>query len=114
MLTPRSLMMTLLCSLPMASAAQPATLEDITIELDGAPGVSFEAEWRISGGSADVEVHHTDGEVPRTLTFRGSALQARIVKGPEAGALNVTIIKGGNRSRQTLNAPGGRVNLSIQ
>lgn len=114
MLTPRSLMMTLLCSLPLASAAQSATLEDITVELDGAPGVSFEAEWRISGGDSGMEVHRTDAEVPRTLTFRGSALQAHIVKGPEAGELSVTITKGGNRSRQTLNAPGGRVNLSIQ
>lgn len=103
----------LLLGLSLASGGE-AQEESIRVEISGDTGVRFHAEWRVTDGDGVETLTSFAGEAPRTFTFQGSALAARIVKGEATGPLNVTIVKGGNRNRHTIGSGGGKLNIEVR
>ncbi len=86
--------------------------QEVTLKIEGDPGTEFTGVC--SAGDQEEELA---GETPRSFVYslpEGQKLNCEIRKsGPDSGILKVTLTAPGNNIVQTINTPGGSLNLSF-
>lgn len=86
--------------------------QQIQVEVSGTPGVVFSAEWRITH-DGNTQAYQEEGQVPAHYAFEGDGIQASI-KVLSEGQLDVTVQKGGNRSRSSTQGKGSTLNIAVR
>ncbi len=95
-----------------APLSQEQAMNAIRIEVDGTPGTAFSARWTIKNGGEIQEYREPDGRVPASATFEGESVDGQVVLLSD-GQLDVTVSKGGNRSRSSTRGKGGTLHISV-
>lgn len=104
----------LCAALPLMAASLPQeqAMNAIRIEIDGTPGTAFSARWTIKNAGEIQEYHEPDGRVPASATFEGESVEGHVVLLSD-GQLDVTVSKGGNRSRSSTQGKGSTLQISV-
>ncbi|MDR5898889.1 hypothetical protein QC823_07790 [Halomonas vilamensis] len=104
----------MLVSLPLGADTmeEDAMGQQIQIEVSGTPGVVFSAEWRVTQ-DGETQTYQEEGQVPADYAFEGDAIQASIEVLSE-GRLDITVQKGGNRSRSSTQGKGSTLNFAVR
>ncbi|MGS2745276.1 hypothetical protein ACU6TU_17000 [Halomonas sp. LS-001] len=103
----------LLVSLPLGAApVKEETMGQIQIEITGTPGMAFNAQWQVTR-EGDTQTYQENGQAPAHYVYEGDAIQGRIQSLSE-GRLEVSVNKGGNRSRSSTQGKGSTLNISVK
>jgi hypothetical protein len=86
--------------------------QQIQVEVSGTSGVVFSAEWKVTH-NGETQTYQEEGQVPADYAFEGEGIQASI-KVLSEGRLDVTVQKGGNRSRSSTQGKGSTVNIAVR
>lgn len=99
-------------SLMAAPLSEEQPMNAIHIDIDGTPGTAFSARWTIKHDGEIREYHEPDGRVPASAEFEGESVDGQVVLLSD-GQLDVTVSKGGNRSRSSTRGKGGTLHISV-
>ncbi|MGY4877646.1 hypothetical protein ACLUEY_07130 [Vreelandella aquamarina] len=103
----------LLVSLPLnAATVKDEAMGQIQIEINGTPGMAFSAQWQVTR-DGDIQTYQENGQAPTHYAYEGDAIQGRIQSLSE-GRLEVSVNKGGNRSRSSTQGKGSTLNISVR
>lgn len=103
----------LLVSLPLGAATvKDEAMGQIQIEINGTPGTVYSAQWQVAR-DGDTQTYQETGQVPAHYAYEGDAIQGSIQSLSE-GRLEVSIQKGGNRSRSSTQGKGSTLNISVR
>ncbi|MCO7245850.1 hypothetical protein [Halomonas sp. Mc5H-6] len=86
--------------------------QQIKVEVSGTQGVTFSADWHVIQDN-ETQTYQVEGQVPADYTFEGDSMQASI-KVLNEGQLNVTVQKGGNRSRSSTHGKGSTLSIGVR
>ena len=87
-------------------------MEKILIEISGTEGVVYSADWQVTV-DGETYSYQEEGKAPTHYAYEGNAIQGSI-KTLSEGRLEVTIQKGGNRSRSSTQGKGSMLNISVR
>ncbi|WP_404414935.1 hypothetical protein LG277_13795 [Vreelandella aquamarina] len=105
--------MSLLLSLPLgAETLKEKTMEKILIEISGTEDVVYSADWQVTV-DGETYSYQEEGKAPAYYAYEGNAIQGSI-KTLSEGRLEVTIQKGGNRSRTSTQGKGSTLNIAVR